>query len=383
VKTTNFTWRAAAGRREDFEGSKRLPAVQKLQDLCLEIRLCRIVLESLLVRNNGMAEQVVHENLPIEETEPFPPFQINLSKRRITPTTRWQHDVFYAFTHRYYSERESAMELSALNQFSLEDKVAVITGGTGVLGGALAHGFAAAGARVAILGRRADKAAEVAAAIVAAGGEAMPLLADVLDVGALRAARESLLASFGRVDILLNAAGGNMPGATVFGDLTFFTMQPADFERVVQLNLTGTLLPSQLFGEPMAAQGSGAIINISSMTAQKPLTRVLGYGNAKAAIDNFTRWLAVELAQKYGAGLRVNAIAPGFFIGEQNRGFLLNADGTYTTRGQSIIDHTPQKRYGEPKELVGTAVWLASDASRFVTGVVVPVDGGFSAFSGI
>lgn len=275
------------------------------------------------------------------------------------------------------------MTLPALHQFSLAGKVAVITGGTGVLGGAMAHGLAAAGAKVAILGRRADKAAEVAAAIAAASGEAMPLPADVLDAGSLRAARASLLANFGRVDILLNAAGGNMPGATVFGDLTFFTMQPADFERVVQLNLTGTLLPSQVFGEPMAAQGSGAIINISSMTAQKPLTRVLGYGNAKAAIDNFTRWLAVELAQKYGAGLRVNAIAPGFFIGEQNRDFLLNPDGTYTARGQSIIDHTPLKRYGEPDELVGTAIWLASDAARFVTGVVVPVDGGFSAFSGI
>lgn len=275
------------------------------------------------------------------------------------------------------------MTLSVLNQFSLAGKVAVVTGGTGVLGGAMARGLATAGAKVAIVGRRADKAAEVAAAISAAGGEALPLPADVLDAGSLRTARESLLANFGRVDILLNAAGGNMPGATVFGDLTFFTMQPTDFERVVQLNLTGTLLPSQVFGEPMAAQGSGVIINISSMTAQKPLTRVLGYGNAKAAIDNFTRWLAVELAQKYGAGLRVNAIAPGFFIGEQNRGFLLNPDGTYTARGQSIIDHTPLKRYGAPDELVGTAVWLASDASRFVTGVVVPVDGGFSAFSGI
>lgn len=275
------------------------------------------------------------------------------------------------------------MTLSALNQFSLAGKVAVVTGGTGVLGGAMAHGLAAAGAKVAIVGRRVDKAAEVADAIRAAGGEAMPLPADVLDAGSLRTARESLLANFGRVDILLNAAGGNMPGATVFGDLTFFTMQPADFERVVQLNLTGTLLPSQVFGEPMAAQGSGAIINISSMTAQKPLTRVLGYGNAKAAIDNFTRWLAVELAQKYGAGLRVNAIAPGFFIGEQNRSFLLNADGTYTARGQAIIDHTPLKRYGEPDELVGTAIWLASDAARFVTGIVVPVDGGFSAFAGI
>jgi len=275
------------------------------------------------------------------------------------------------------------MRHPALNQFSLEGKVAVVTGGTGVLGGAIAHGFAAAGAKVAILGRRADKAAEVADAIGAGGGAAMPLPADVLDAGSLRAARESLLATYGRVDILLNAAGGNMPGATVFGDLTFFSMQPADFEHVVQLNLTGTLLPSQVFGEPMAAQGSGVIINISSMTAQKPLTRVLGYGNAKAAIDNYTRWLAVELALKYGAGLRVNAIAPGFFIGEQNRGFLLNPDGTYTTRGQSIIDHTPLRRYGEPDELVGTAIWLASDAARFVTGVVVAVDGGFSAFSGI
>jgi NAD(P)-dependent dehydrogenase (short-subunit alcohol dehydrogenase family) len=279
--------------------------------------------------------------------------------------------------------KSSAAATAFWRQFSLEGKVAVVTGGTGVLGGAIAHGFAAAGARVAILGRRTEKAADVADAIVAAGGEAMPLPADVLDADSLLAARDKLMASYGRVDILLNAAGGNMPGATVFGELTFFTMRPADFERVVQLNLTGTLLPSQVFGEPMAAQRSGVIINISSMAAQKTLTRVLGYGNAKAAIDNFTRWLAVELALKYGEGLRVNAIAPGFFIGEQNRGFLLNPDSTNTARGQSILDHTPMGRYGEPEELVGTAVWLASDASRFVTGVVVPVDGGFSAFSGI
>lgn len=275
------------------------------------------------------------------------------------------------------------MTFSALRQFSLENKVAVVTGGTGVLGGAIAHGFAAAGARVAILGRRAERAAEVAEAITQAGGAAMPLPADVLDTTSLKAARTRLLATYGQVDILVNAAGGNIPGATVFGEITFFTMQPTDFERVVQLNLTGTLLPSQVFGEPMAGQGHGAIINISSMAAQKTLTRVLGYGNAKAAIDNFTRWLAVEVAQKYGEGMRVNAIAPGFFIGEQNRGFLLNADGTNTARGQLIVDHTPMKRYGEPEELVGTAIWLASDASRFVTGVVVPVDGGFSAFSGI
>ncbi|GIV67502.1 SDR family oxidoreductase [Caldilinea sp.] len=275
------------------------------------------------------------------------------------------------------------MTVFTLEQFSLAGKVAVVTGGTGVLGGAIARGFAAAGARVAILGRRAQKAEETTRRILDAGGEAMPLPADVLDVGSLLAARQQLLERYGRVDILLNAAGGNMPGATIVGDLTFFNMQPADFERVVQLNLTGTLLPTQIFGEPMAAQGSGVIINVSSMAAQRTLTRVLGYGAAKAAIDNFTRWLAVELALKYGEGLRVNAIAPGFFIGEQNRSLLLNPDGSNTPRGQAILDHTPMRRYGEPEDLIGTAIWLASDASRFVTGVVVPVDGGFSAFSGI
>ncbi|MCB8959984.1 MAG: SDR family oxidoreductase [Ardenticatenales bacterium] len=267
--------------------------------------------------------------------------------------------------------------------FSLTGKVAVVTGGTGVLGGAMARGLAAAGATVGILGRRAEAAAETVAAITAAGGQALPLVADVLDRDSLLAAREKLLDQCGRVDILLNAAGGNMPAATVFGDLTFFNMTQAAYEGVLALNLTGTLLPSQVFGEPMATQQGGCIINISSMAAQKPLTRVLGYGNAKAAVDNFTQWLAVELAQKYGAGLRVNAIAPGFFVGEQNRALLLREDGSYTERGQLIIDHTPMARFGEPDELVGTAVWLASDAARFVTGIVVPVDGGFAAFGGV
>lgn len=267
--------------------------------------------------------------------------------------------------------------------FDLTDKVAVVTGGTGVLGGALAHGLAKAGAKVAILGRREEKAAEVAESIKDPGGEALALPADVLERVQLEEAKKRLLEAYGCVDILVNAAGGNMPGATVVGDLEFFGVDKAAFEGVVNLNLLGTILPSQVFGEVMKDQGAGTIINISSMAAQKPLTRVVGYAAAKAAIDNFTRWLAVDLAQKYGEGLRVNAIAPGFFVGDQNRNFLLNEDGSLTPRGQQIVDHTPMGRFGEPDELVGTAVWLASDASKFVTGVVVPVDGGFSAFGGI
>lgn len=267
--------------------------------------------------------------------------------------------------------------------FSLQGKVAVVTGGTGVLGGAMARGLAAAGAQVGILGRRAGRAKQVAEDIVSAGGQAMALPADVLDVATLEKARASLLDRWGRVDVLINAAGGNVAEATVVGDLTFFKLSRQAMDQVMALNFTGTLLPTQVFGEVMARQGRGSIINISSMTAQKVLTRVVGYGAAKAAVDNFTKWLAVELAQKHGDGLRVNAIAPGFFIGEQNRALLLNEDDTLTERGRLIIDHTPMGRFGEPDELVGVAVWLASDASRFVTGVVVPVDGGFSAFSGI
>lgn len=281
--------------------------------------------------------------------------------------------------------------MSIREQFSLEGKVAVVTGGTGVLGGAMARGLAAAGARVAILGRRAAMAQEVAAEINAAGHEAVPLPADVVDENSLAAARRTLLARWKRVDILVNCAGGNRPDATVFGDLTFFNVPRAALEDVVGLNFTGTVLPTQVFGEPMAQQGSGSIINISSMAAQKVLTRVMGYSAAKAAVDNLTRWLAVELAAKHGPGLRVNAIAPGFFIGEQNRALLIQEDapsaapGTpvLTERGQQIVDHTPLGRFGQPDELTGAAIWLASDASRFVTGIVVPVDGGFSAASGI
>lgn len=267
--------------------------------------------------------------------------------------------------------------------FSLQGKVAIVTGGTGVLGGALARGLASAGARVGILGRRAAQAALVAEAITATGSAAMPLVTDVLDRAQLEAARDLIVEAWGGIDIVVNAAGGNRAAATVNDDLTFFNLTADALEDVVRLNLHGTVLPTQVFGAALVQRGSGSIINISSMAAQKPLTRVIGYGAAKAAVDNYTRWLATELARKYSPTLRVNAIAPGFFIGEQNRSLLLDANGTLTPRGQRIIDHTPMGRFGEPDELVGTAVWLASDAARFVTGIVVPVDGGFSAFGGI
>lgn len=267
--------------------------------------------------------------------------------------------------------------------FSLKGKVAVVTGGTGVLGGAIAHGLAAAGAKIAILGRRGQRAEQVAQEIIAEGGEAMPLPADALDKNSLDIARDTLLDKWGTVDILINAAGGTVQEAIIVGDRTFFDMTEEAWNQVVALNLTGTLLPSQTFGKVMADNKSGVIINISSMSAQKPLTRVLGYGVAKSAIDNYTKWLAVEFNHKYGPGLRVNAIAPGFFLGEQNRALLMNADQSLTPRGQLIVDHTPMKRFGEPEELIGTAVWLCSDAARFVTGIVVPVDGGFMAFNGV
>ena len=268
-------------------------------------------------------------------------------------------------------------------QFDVKGKVAIVTGGTGVLGGAMARGLARAGAKVGILGRRKERAEVVVSEIVAVGGEAMALPTDVLAPAQLDAARQSVMDKWGRVDILINAAGGNVPAATIMPDQSVFDMPQAGFEQVVALNLQGTVLPTQVFGAVMAAQGSGSIINISSMAAQRTLTRVVGYSAAKSAIDNFTRWMAVELAQKYGSGLRVNAIAPGFFVGEQNRSLLLNDDGTLTARGQQIIDHTPMARFGEPDELVGTALWLSSNAARFITGVVIPVDGGFSAYSGV
>lgn len=270
-----------------------------------------------------------------------------------------------------------------LNQFSVENKVAIVTGATGVLGGAMAHGLAAAGANVGILGRREERARSVAQEIIDVGGAAIDLPCDVLQRGQLEETRERVMAEWGRIDILVNAAGGNVSAATIMPDQSVFDMPLEAFDQVMSLNLSGSVLPTLVFGAVMAQQSQGSVINISSMAAQRILTRVVGYSAAKAAIDNFTRWMAVELAQKIGEGLRVNAIAPGFFIGEQNRSLLLNEDNSLTSRGQQIIDHTPMGRFGEPDELVGTLLWLCSDASKFITGVVIPVDGGFSAFSGV
>jgi NAD(P)-dependent dehydrogenase (short-subunit alcohol dehydrogenase family) len=267
--------------------------------------------------------------------------------------------------------------------FSLQGQVAVVTGGTGVLGGAMAHGLAQAGAKVGVLGRRREQADAVVREIEAEGGVALAVPADVLNREQLEAACEAVLEQWDRLDILVNAAGGNMPAATLEPGRSFFDLPVEGMEQVIALNLQGTLLPIQVFGEAMARAGRGTIINISSMAAQRAMTRVVGYGVAKAGVENATRWLAVELARSFGSRLRVNAIAPGFFVGEQNRALLLNEDGTLTPRGQTIIDHTPAGRFGEPDELLGTLLWLCGPGANFVNGVVVPVDGGFSAFSGV
>jgi NAD(P)-dependent dehydrogenase (short-subunit alcohol dehydrogenase family) len=274
--------------------------------------------------------------------------------------------------------------------FSLRGRVAVVTGATGVLGGAMAEGLARAGARVGVLGRRDEKAREVTEEIEASGGEAMALPADVLDRGRLEAVCDAVLDRWGRVDILVNAAGGNVPDATVGDEESFFELSKEAFGEVFDLNLLGTVLPTQVFGEAMvrkhagSANGAeGSVVNVSSMAAQRPLTRVVSYAAAKAAVENLTRWLSVELVRKHGPGLRVNAVAPGFFLGEQNRDLLLNKDGSLTERGRTIIDHTPARRFGKPEELVSTLLWLCSPASNFVNGIVVPVDGGFNAFSGV
>jgi NAD(P)-dependent dehydrogenase (short-subunit alcohol dehydrogenase family) len=267
--------------------------------------------------------------------------------------------------------------------FSLKNKVAVITGGNGVLGGAIAKGLAKNGVKVGILGRSEDTVQKRVDEIKSEGGVAFPLVADVLDKEKLIAAKDAIVKEFGTIDILVNAAGGNMKGATISPDQSFFDLDLDDLDKVNHLNFKGTVLPTLIFGKGMVEQKKGSIINISSMASERALTRVMGYGAAKAAVDNFTKWLSVEMAQKYGDGIRVNAIAPGFFIGEQNRSLLLNEDDSLTSRGQTIVNQTPMKRFGKPEELQGVANWLAGDEAAFVTGVVIPVDGGFGAFSGV
>lgn len=268
-------------------------------------------------------------------------------------------------------------------EFDLSGKVALITGGTGVLGSEMARGLAEAGAYVAVLGRRKEAGEKLVEDLKVKGYRAISVSADVLNAEELGAAKEQVLSDFGSIDILVNCAGGNMPGATIPPDKNFFDLDIGDFRKVVDLNLLGSVLPTRVFTDVMARNKSGVVINISSMAALTTITRVVGYSAAKAAIDNFTRWMAVEMARKFGQGIRVNAIAPGFFITEQNRSLLTNPDGSYTERGNSVINQTPFGRFGEAQELLGTLVWLCSDASKFVTGVVVPVDGGFSIFSGV
>ena len=265
----------------------------------------------------------------------------------------------------------------------MQNKVVVITGGNGTLGSSMARGLAQAGASVFILGRNAEKSARVVDHLAADGLAVEAIQCDVLDEASVDQAVAKVLATAGRVDILINAAGGNQSGATIMPEQSIFDLSVEQFRKVSDLNLVGTLIPTMAFAKPMVDQRKGCIINISSMSAQLPLTRVVGYSAAKAAVDNFTRWLAVELATKYGEGIRVNAIAPGFFIAEQNRSLLLDDKGELTARGETIISQTPMRRFGKPEELLSTVRWLCADDSSFVTGIVVPVDGGFSAFSGV
>jgi NAD(P)-dependent dehydrogenase (short-subunit alcohol dehydrogenase family) len=266
--------------------------------------------------------------------------------------------------------------------FSLQGRVAVITGGCGVLGGRLADGLSAAGAEIAIVDRRQEAGAAKVAAIRAAGGIAESFVADVLDQASLQRARTAIEEYWGRVDILVNAAGGNVARARS-DERDVFEIPLDAHEEVLRLNLHGTVLPSLEFGEGMAARGKGSIVNISSMAATRAMSGVPGYSMAKAAVENFTRWLAVDLARRHGSGIRVNAIAPGFFITTQNRAVLVAPDGTDTARAKTILAHTPMRRFGHPDDLVGAVQWLCSDAASFVTGVVVPIDGGFSSFSGV
>ena len=268
--------------------------------------------------------------------------------------------------------------------FDLKDKTIVITGGGGVLCGTMALALAEAGAKVAVLDLVEAAAAKVAEKINSDGGRAIAVKCDVLDKASLQTAHKKINVEFGKIDILINGAGGNKKEATTSPDLSFFDLPSEALQFVFNLNFIGTLLPSQVFGKEMAESGGGIILNISSMCAFSPLTKIPGYSAAKAAVSNFTQWLAVHVCQNYSQDIRVNAIAPGFFLTEQNRFLLTNEKtGELTARGKTIIDHTPMGRFGQPEELVGTVMWLLSDAAKFVTGIVVPIDGGFSAFSGV
>ncbi len=268
-----------------------------------------------------------------------------------------------------------------MSLFDIKDQVVVITGGTGVLGRAIGSHLAREGAKVVLLGRRKDVGEELAEDIRKQGGRATFMVCDVTDIEAVNQVRDEVVRLYGRVDALLNAAGGNMPGATIPPGKTLFDVQVEEFQRVLNVNLTGTLIPTQAFLKPMTEAGHGSIVNFSSMAAFRPLSRVMGYAAAKAGISNLTAFLANEVASKFSPCIRVNAIAPGFFLTDQNRSLLTTPDGELTERGNDIIRQTPFKRFGKPEELCGTIQYLISEASAFVTGTVAVVDGGFNVFA--
>lgn len=276
------------------------------------------------------------------------------------------------------------MDLGELTKmYDFTGRTIVMTGGTGVLGRVIVKALVGCGANIAVLARNRGKAESVLSEISGAG-RVIIAEGDALKKDDLERATEALIKEFGRVDCLVNGAGGNHPQATTRADLSFFDIPEEAFRFVFDLNLLSTIIPSQVVGQRMAEQGDGVILNVSSMSAIRPLTRVVSYSAAKAGVNSFTQWLAVHLAQEYSPRIRVNAIAPGFFLTEQNRFLLTEQEtGKLTSRGQSIINHTPMNRFGEPEDLLGTVLWLLSPASAFVTGIVVPVDGGFSAFGGV
>ena len=265
--------------------------------------------------------------------------------------------------------------------FDIKGKVIAITGGTGVLGTSMVKYLAAHGAKVAVLARNKQKGDELIEQVKADGGEAIFLQTDVTNETVLKQNAKEIAEKYGTIDVLINGAGGNMPGATIGPDSNIFDLKIDDFRKVVDLNLMGTVMPTVVFAEYMVKAKKGNIVNISSASALRPLTRVAGYGAAKAAVTNFTKYMAGELATKFGENFRVNALCPGFFITEQNRTLLTNPDGSYSDRGNTIIAHTPFRRFGIPEDLLGTLHYLVSDASKFVTGTVAIVDGGFDAFS--
>ena len=269
------------------------------------------------------------------------------------------------------------------NLFDVTGKVIVVTGATGILAGGTAQYLQGQGAKVVYVGRNQEKVDRTMGEAKAISDLCLGVTTDVLDQDGLNAGFEKVMNQFGRVDVLINGAGGNMPGATIGPDKEIFDLDIDDYGKVMDLNLKGTVLPTLTFAKAFKEQGTGSVINFSSMSSPQALTRVLGYSNAKAAIDNFTRWMATEMAFKYGDGIRVNAVAPGFFISNQNKALLLKEDGTFTERGQQVINKTPFKRFGEQDEIYGTIHYLISDAASFVTGTVAAVDGGFSCFCGV